>query len=499
MYGADLAAFVRAAWLVLEPSSPILWNWHHDLICEYLTAVTEGIVRNLIINIPPQHTKSRLVTVLWPCWAWARLPDQNWIFSSYSGGSTGLSTKHSVERRDVIQAEWYQERWGDVVELAADQNIKTLYKNERGGQMLATSTGGTVTGFAGDVIVVDDPMNPSEARSDADRKTANDFFDLSLSNRLRRTKYPGAKVIIMQRLHMADLTGHVLEKPVTEGEQPWTVVSVPAEAKRDERIVFPLSGRVVERKRGDPIDLHRFPKPVLAGLKSTMGSWGYAGQFQQEPSPEGGAIFLQEWFKRRWTVLPLQFDEIVQSWDCTFKDTKDTDYVAGGLWGRIGAAYLLIDQVCERLSFTGTVTRIKEPVGVYAPIWKRAHAILIEDKANGPAVVNTLQADVAGVIAVTPEGGKISRAQAVSPLCEAGNVILPASAPWLAEYLGQLIAFPAAAHDDQVDQTTQALHYMKIRGASAATWEEYMKTHDVHGRLLAPAEPQPAVVKEDLA
>lgn len=498
MYGTDLAAFVRAAWLVLEPSSPIMWNWHHDLVCEYLTAVTNGDLHRLIINIPPQHTKSRIVTVLWPCWAWARLPDMNWIFSSYSGGGTGLSTKHSVERRAVLESDWYQERWGAQVELAVDQNIKTLYKNEQGGQMLATSTGGTVTGFAADVIVVDDPMNPSEARSDADRKTANNFFDLSLSNRLRRTKYPGAKVIIMQRLHMADLTGHVLEKPAVEGEKPWTVVAVPAEAKADERIVFPLSGRVVERKRGDPIDERRFPKPVLAGLKSTMGSWGYAGQFQQEPSPEGGAIFLQAWFQKRWRELPAHFDEIVQSWDCAFKDTKDSDYVAGGLWGRIGASFLLIDQVRERLSFTGTVARIKEPIGPYAPLWKRADAKLIEDKANGPAVVNTLQADVAGVIAVTPEGGKVSRAQAVAPLCEAGNVILPAAAPWLAEYLGEMVAFPAAAHDDQVDQTTQALHYMKIRGASAATWTEYMQTHDARGKLLTPAAPQPAVITEDL-
>src|SRR6266545_2263964 len=437
MYGTDLAAFVRAAWLVLEPSSPIMWNWHHDLICEYLTAVTQGRIRNLIINIPPQHTKSRLVTVLWPCWAWTALPDLNWIFSSYSGGPTGLSTKHSIERRGVLESEWYQERWGDAVELAVDQNIKTLYKNERGGQMLATSTGGTVTGFAADVIVIDDPVNPSEARSEA-------------------------------------------------------------EAKTDERIVFPLSHRVVERQRGDPIDAHRFPKSVLAGLKSIMGSWGYAGQFQQEPSPEGGAIFLQAWFQKRWRELPAHFDEIVQSWDCAFKDTKDSDYVAGGLWGRIGASFLLIDQVREHLSFTGTVARIKEPIGPYAPLWKRADAKLIEDKANGPAVVNTLQADVVGVIAVTPEGGKVSRAQAVAPLAEAGNVILPAAAPWLAEYLGELVAFPAAAHDDQVDQTTQALHYMKIRGASAATWTEYMQTHDARGKLLTPAEPQPPVVTEDL-
>src|SRR5258706_11638715 len=158
MFTRDLATFVRAAWLVLEPSSPMRWNWHHDLICEYLAQVTRGELQNLIINIPPQHTKSRIVTVLWPCWGWAQASDLNWIFSSYSGGPTGLSTKHSIERRQVIESDWYQERWGLDVELAADQNAKTLYKNTNGGQMLATSTGGTVTGFPADVIVIDDPV-----------------------------------------------------------------------------------------------------------------------------------------------------------------------------------------------------------------------------------------------------------------------------------------------------------------------------------------------------
>ncbi len=497
MFTRDLATFVRAAWLVLEPSSPMRWNWHHDLICEYLAQVTRGELQNLIINIPPQHTKSRIVTVLWPCWGWAQASDLNWIFSSYSGGPTGLSTKHSIERRQVIESDWYQERWGLDVELAADQNAKTLYKNTNGGQMLATSTGGTVTGFPADVIVIDDPVNPSEARSDADRKTANTFFDLSLSNRLRRTKYKGAKVIIMQRLHMEDLTGHVLAKPVVEGEPPWTVVALPATAKKDERITFPVSGRVVKRQQDEPLDAGRFPKPVLAGLKVTMGSWGFAGQFQQEPTPEGGGIFQRAWFTRFWTAkTPLPaFDELVQSWDCAFKELSDSDFVVGQLWGRHGGDFYLLDQVRDRMSFTLTCSTIKRQGG----LWAQADAKLIEDKANGPAVIDTLKSTIPGLIAIEPEGGKISRGYAVQPVIEAGNVVLPGDAPWINDWLHEVCAFPAATNDDQVDSMTQALHRMKTGAASAAQWAEYAKTHDAMGRPRLPTTPQPAAVTEDLA
>lgn len=481
-------AFARRGWQVLEPTTPLLVNWHHELLAEYLTLAAEGRIRRLIFNIPPRFTKSRFATVLWPCWVWTRRSESSWIFGSYSAE---LSTEHSRDRRTVLQSEWFQRLWGARVKFAKDQDRKTVYQNLARGKMFSTSVGGTVLGMGADDIVVDDPHNPRQVLSDVERLEAGRWYDQQLSTRLNDPA-TGVIVLIMQRLHEDDLTGHVL----TQGD--WTVVSLSAEAEQDETVRFPISGRVVERKQGDPLDATRFPRSVLAAQLRTMGAWAYAGQFQQRPVPLGGGIFKQDWFKKRWRELPAQFDEVVQSWDCAFKDLKDSDYVAGGLWGRIGATFVLIDQVREHLSFTGTCTRIKEPIGPHAALWRRADAKLIEDKANGPAVVNTLSTEVSGVIAVTPEGGKISRAQAVAPLAEAGNVILPAEAPWLPEYLHEMCSFPAAAHDDQVDQTTQALHWMKIRGASAATWTEYMQTHDARGKLLAPAEPQPAVVRRRL-
>jgi len=453
---------------VLEPSTQFLVSWHHELVAEYLTLAAAGQIRRLILNIPPRFTKSRLATVLWPCWLWARHPETNWIFGSYA---SELSTDHSRDRRTVLQSEWYQRLWGSRVEFAADQDRKTVYQNLNRGTMFSTSVGGTVLGMGADFIVVDDPHNPRQVLSDVERLEAGRWFDQQLSTRLNNPA-TGVIVVIMQRLHEDDLTGHVIQR----GQ--WTHVSLRAEAEEDETIVFPLSGRVVQRKRGDALDPARFPKPVLDAQLAIMGSWAYAGQFQQRPVPLGGGIFKEIWFKDRWTVLPERFEELVQSWDCAFKETKDADFVCGGLWGRVGAKFYLIDQVREHLSFTQTCARIAKPEGKYADLWKAATSKLIEDKANGTAVIDTLKSRVTGVIAVEPEGGKESRAQAVAPLAEAGNVILPHDDlfPWVRAYVHELCAFPGAAYDDQVDQTTQALHRMKTGAASAANWTQFTQS-----------------------
>jgi len=458
-YERDFLAFAKRGWEVLEPGTPLLVNWHHELLAEYLTAVAHGSIRRLIVNMPPRHTKSRFTTVLWPCWVWATQPATNWIFGSYAAS---LSTSHSVDRRTLLVSDWYRSLWGHRVQFTKDQDQKTLYQNTARGQMFSTSVGGTVLGMGADNIVVDDPHNPQQVLSDVERPTALRWFDQQLSTRLNDPK-TGAIIVIMQRLHEADLTGHLAEH-----QGVWSHLTLRSEAETDERIVFPISGRVVERRQGDVLDATRFGKAVLEDQKRQMGSWSYAGQFQQRPTPLGGGIFKRDWFVKRWHTQPERFDELVQSWDCAFKETQDSDYVVGQLWGRVGATFFLLDQVRDHMSFTATVNTIAN----LPPIWKQAGAKLVEDKANGTAVIDTLKHRVSGLIAVEPEGGKVARAQAVSPLCEAQNVVLPAEAPWLHDFLHEVCAFPGAAHDDQVDAMTQALHRMKTGAASAATWTQ---------------------------
>ena len=203
----SLRAFVEQAWPVLEPTTPFLPNWHIDLVCEHLEAITARQTTRLLINLPPQYMKSLLVSVFWPVWEWIPSPSRRWICVSYSDS---LSLKLSLDRRTLVQSEWYQARWGHTVQLSSDQNVKGEFRNTRQGVMVATSVGGSVTGKGGDRIIVDDLHNPHQADSDAQREAALRFFRETLSTRLDTPK-TGAVVVVMQRLHEADLSARCLE------------------------------------------------------------------------------------------------------------------------------------------------------------------------------------------------------------------------------------------------------------------------------------------------
>lgn len=281
---SSFAEFVRDAWPVLEPVTPYLGNWHIDLIAEHLEEVTAGRETRLLVNMPPRYGKSILITVLWPVWEWLTRPETRWMFASYS---SSLSTKHSVDRRAVIQSDWYQERWGERFKLSTDQNVKTEFQNDRRGVMVSTSVGGSATGKGGDRIVVDDLQNPKDAESDAVRLSALNFFDRTLSNRLN-DKRRGAIVVVMQRLHQADISARCLELGYTH-------VKIPAEALGRTVVHFP-SGREVVREDGDLLWPEREGPAEIDAARSQMGSYGYAGQYLQEPAPPGGGLFKREWF-----------------------------------------------------------------------------------------------------------------------------------------------------------------------------------------------------------
>src|SRR5450755_2537710 len=173
--------FVRQAWHVVEPATPFVSSWHIDVICDHLEAVTRGEIRNLLINVPPRHMKSLLVSVFWPAWEWIRWPERRWLFSSYAAS---LSIRDSLRCRRLIESPWYQSRWADRFALTSDQNTKGRFDNDRSGYRLATSVGGSVTGEGGDRLVCDDPHNVQEAESDSIRKTTTDWFDVVMSTRV---------------------------------------------------------------------------------------------------------------------------------------------------------------------------------------------------------------------------------------------------------------------------------------------------------------------------
>jgi len=446
-----LADFIRQAWHVIEPATPYLHNWHIDLICEYLEAVSAGQITRLIINIPPRYMKSIAVSVMWPVWEWIRHPETRWIFASYS---QSLSTKHSVDRRTIIQSDWYQSRWGDRFKLVEDHNLKTEFLNDKRGHMIATSVGGTSTGKGGNRLVVDDPLNPKEAASDVLRERANTWFDQTFYSRLDDKK-TGAIVVIMQRLHEKDLTGHLLEQG---GE--WEHLCLPAIAEDRQVIHFPMSGRTLVREPGDLLWPEREGPKEIEAAKLALRSYGFAGQYQQRPSPMEGGIFKRGWWKF-YKEPPARFDEMLQSWDCSFKSASTSDYVVGQVWGRVGGEFYLLDQVRDRMDFTETLQAVR----ALTAKWPKARSKLIEDKANGQAVIDALKREIPGIIPVTPKESKEARAMAVQPFMEAGNVYLPdpSIAPWIHDFIEECAAFPNAAHDDQVDAMTQALNRLAQR------------------------------------
>jgi predicted phage terminase large subunit-like protein len=458
----ELKEFVERAWHLLEPVSTLAWNWHLDLICEYLTLIKDGQFKNVcgdlegvIFNVPPRTMKSLLISVFFPIWLWIADPSRRFMFVSYS---EKLSTQHSVFRRSIIESDWYQERWGSVFSLSRDQNVKSHYENSRRGTMFSTGMQATATGMGGDVLIFDDPLNPEQAISQVEREAVNLRFDTTFRSRINNPA-TGVKIIIMQRLHELDLTGHVLARESSR----WKHVSLPAVAPKDEIWKFPSSKQVKQQKAGDLLWSVRLPQSFLDSQRVGMGSWAFNGQYQQTPAPLDGGIIKRQWV-RFYRQMPEKFEFMVQSWDCTFSGGSDNDFVAGQVWGRYGGKYFMLPyRTYDRLDFGPTMAAIKACHAKYP----QAHAVLIEDKANGPAIISELQKKIAGVVAVNPEGGKLARAQAVAPLWESGSIELPDpqlfGCTWIEDYLHNICTFPKAAHDDDVDATSQALIYMRNR------------------------------------
>jgi predicted phage terminase large subunit-like protein len=481
----DLRTFVRDAWPIVEPATPFVANWHVDVICEHLEAVSSGELRRLIINQPPRTMKSLNVAVLWPAWEWLSKPWLRWLFASYA---EVLSQRDSMKMRRLIKSEGgrqdgtifqrlgYQgvlrlldpEPW----ELTKDQDAKTKYETTATGMRLATSVGGVATGEGGDRIVVDDPVNAKQARSDTERRAANTWWDETMTTRFNNDE--AAAVIVMQRLHEQDLTGHLLE------QGGWHHLCLPAEYEPKHPYVAPAtvtlnSGREVpgdpRTEPGELLDPERLGEKRLAELRRGLGTYGFAGQMQQRPSPEEGGMFRRDWW-RRWEHgferhLYRGFTRVIASWDMRFSDSEaaTTSYVVGQVWGFHGADSYLLGQIRARLNFTDTL----KAVSALAAWRPDAAAKLVERKANGAAVITTLQRRIPGLIPIEPQGGKDVRAAAVQPYAEAGNVYLPAGelipcppgyqpTP-VAEFIEEHAVFPNGTHDDQVDAMSQALSW----------------------------------------
>lgn len=468
---ASLFEFIVQGWHVIEPATDFQDNWHIHAICEHLEAVTNGDIRNLIINIPPRHMKSITTAVAWPAWSWIAKPETRFLVSSYA---QALSVRDSRKCRMMIQSDWYQANWGDAFELSGDQNAKMRFDNDKTGFRLAASTGSSITGEGGDFLVVDDIMKAQDALSPVKRAAAIDWWKYTMSTRLNDPK-KGGRVIIMQRLHEEDLVGHVLDEMEIGGEQ-YEKLILPAEFEPESKCFTGIGFEDPRTERNELIWPERSDRETVDKLKVTLGSQGAAAQLQQRPSPKDGDMFHRGWF-RFWVPygqadkfpaqhftnsdgqivffqqaeLPpsVRLKGMVQTWDCTFKKKDDSDFVAGHVWAWRDANWFLLDRVHDRMGIKGTMKAIEG----MTEAWPNARPIIIEDAANGPAIIEMLKDNIGGILPFTAEQAKEVRAGAAAPYVESGNVYLPHPhvAPWAWDVIEEFVKFPFGKNDDDVD------------------------------------------------
>lgn len=452
----SLYEFAKNAWHVLEPGTEFIDNWHLRVICDHLQAVTEGKIKRLIINIPPRFMKSLLVSVIWPAWEWASNPGQRWLTASYA---QPLAERDALKMRTLIDSPWYQARYGNVYCFRNDQNAKKRFENDKTGFRVSTSPGGMGTGEGGGRLVVDDPHSVLQVESDPVRKSTILWWDETMSSRYNDPR-TGTAVIVMQRIHEADLTGHLLAKG------GWEHLCIPMEYDGVRRSTS-LGEYDPRTEEGQLLWPERFPRAEVEALKKDLGSYGTANQLQQATSPRGGGIFKRDFFKQ-WLVLP-QLSEIVISCDCTFKGasavkskgSSTIDNVAIQAWGKAGPSKFLLYRIAEKMGFNATCEAIESVIHKFP----QHIAVLVEDKANGSAVIETLGQKFSRMIPIEPDGGKVARAYAMQPEQEAGNLYLPHPSidPTIEDFLHECTSFPNGLHDDEVDSMTQYVNWDRRR------------------------------------
>lgn len=405
------------AWPIIEPATPLQNRWYIGYLAEHLEAVVLGQILRLAISIHPRSAKSNLVTILWPTQTWIEKSFLRWMFISYS---QDLSTEHSLKRRRVIESRWYQERWGSLYQLRADQNRKNVFENTATGTMLATSQKGTATGKGANIQVYDDFINPQEAESEAERKSALEAYGNTFSSRLNDPK-TDAMVVLAQRTHRDDLTGHVLK------EGGWAHVELPVIAMQRTVYSYPLTNRQVVREVGDILNPARHDALTLEKQKRASGSRTYSAQWMCAPAKDEGSMCPKSWwhfYKDEPRALMNRSQAAAQSWDFAFKDLEGSSWVVGYVGGRIGGNIYVAHEKRDHMDFTKTCNAVV----AMSNQWPMTSFKFYEDRANGPAIKSHLQKKVPGLIPVEPLGSKEARFAAASPNIESGNVLLPY--PW---------------------------------------------------------------------
>ncbi len=446
----DFAAFVQRSFQTVAPGIAYQENWHIDAIAHRLRLCFEGEIKRLIITVPPRHLKSICASVAFPAWVLGRDPTRRIICASYANE---LTSKHARDCRAVMESSWYREIFPRT-RLNPRKSAELEFETTQQGYRYGTSLGGTLTGRGGNFLIIDDPIKPADANSEVKRKSVKEWFDGTLYSRLD-SKKDDVIIIVMQRVHVDDLVGHVLEK-----DSDWVHLDLPAIA--DDEQAIPIGpDEVYPREIGEILHSDREPQEILDKIKADMGTAAFSAQYLQRPVPVEGNLVKWEWFQV-YTCPPAKDADgrIIQSWDTASKGGELNDYSVCTTWLMKGDDYYLLDVLRERLEYPYLKKRVIEMARR-----KNAHSVLIEDKGSGTQLIQDLRHEKTGArpISIKPEGDKITRMSNQSAKIEARQVFLPEDAPWLDDFKAEVLAFPYGKFDDQVDSLSQFLSWAEER------------------------------------
>lgn len=464
----DFYQFVKSFWSVIIPDKPV-YNWHIEFLCKELQLVGSLVVKrmpkiyDLVINIPPGSTKSTIATVMFPVWLWVQDPSIRIISSSYS---SSLSVFHSVKSRDIIRSDKFK-RLFPHIQIKKDMDGKENYENTSTGGRYTTSTGGTITGKHGHLIIQDDPVNPGQAHSEVKRKEANTFYDETLSSR-KVDKAITPIITIMQRLHENDVTGHILSKKDKKVKH----ICLPVELSDR---VKPASVR--KKYKNGLLDPIRLSRTVLKDMKTDLGTYGYAGQFDQNPAPDEGGIIKKDWFGR-FSLQEITLKAINEkkklvwnfSFDGAYTAKEDNDPSAIMAWAYFENCLYIRAVQSAHLEFPELIPFIESFVRRNG--YSSSSRIYIEPKASGLSAAQTLKryTKLNVIIDKAPTEDKVARVRGISAFLEAGRCYLLQNGIWIDSFLLQSGQFPNAKNDDEVDVLVIAVNRSEKSKNTVKAW-----------------------------
>ena len=504
----SLAEFVKAAWHIIEPGQPYVHGWHIDFICAHLEAITDGVLNDdgtfynrLLVNIPPGTMKSLLIGVFWPAWEWGpkNMPHMRYVCASHS---LDLAIRDSLRMRRLVTDDWYQSHWGDRVKITGDQNAKAKFETTATGFRQACAFTG-ITGYRGDRVIVDDPHSVDDANSDAKRETVTNLFKEAVTSRLNNPDR-SAIVVVMQRLHEADVSGVILDN-----DMGYDHIMLPMRYDPHRACVTSLGYADPREVDGELLFIDRFPEHVVDRDEAAMGPYATAGQYAQSPEPRGGGIVKDSWWKLWDKPEYPGIEYIVASLDTAYTTKSENDPSALTIWGVFSASgeqasTRMVDRYGRTIESANAVQ--SEALGATAKVmmmyaWQgkleigdlvvkveeicrrmKVDLLLIENKAAGHSVAQELRrvfnsASFAVQMYDPKTLDKVARLYSIQHIFSEGMVYAP-NKDWAEMVIRQTSSFPRGAHDDLVDTVSMGLKHLRDVGMLTRAPERMAEIED---------------------